>query len=148
MRGFSSAAPPDLECGVAPLGPPTPVQPPLLGHGAAPLGHLPDLGCVVAPLGFSYAITAWHSQLSAITVFGCEPVSLKRIQEKEHLCKKCRMLALNSWDAYEGNNFYNSRLLHLLIHRRTLNSLTWYLAFFTYNIWCSDCLPPLLQTSI
>ena len=26
-------APPDLECGVAPLGPPVPVQPPLLGCG-------------------------------------------------------------------------------------------------------------------
>ena len=26
---------PDLECGVAPLGPPVPVQPPLLGGGVA-----------------------------------------------------------------------------------------------------------------
>ena len=34
------AAPPDLERGVAPLGPPVPMQPPLLGHGVAPLGHL------------------------------------------------------------------------------------------------------------
>ena len=32
-----TAAPPDLEHGVAPLGPPVPVQPPLLGHGVAPL---------------------------------------------------------------------------------------------------------------
>ena len=31
-----TAAPPDLEPGVAPLGPPVPVQPPLLGHGVAP----------------------------------------------------------------------------------------------------------------
>ena len=30
-----SAAPPDLECGVAPLGPPGPRQPPLLGGGVA-----------------------------------------------------------------------------------------------------------------
>ena len=28
-----TAAPPDLECGVAPLGPPVPAQPPLLGCG-------------------------------------------------------------------------------------------------------------------
>ena len=28
-----TAAPPDLECGVAPLSPPAPVQPPLLGRG-------------------------------------------------------------------------------------------------------------------
>ena len=36
-----TAAPPDLECGVAPLGPPAVAQPPLLGHGVAPLGHRP-----------------------------------------------------------------------------------------------------------
>ena len=33
-----TAAPPDLEHGVAPLGPPVPVQPLLLGCGVAPLG--------------------------------------------------------------------------------------------------------------
>ena len=32
-----TAAPPDLECGAAPLGPPAPTQLPLLGHGVAPL---------------------------------------------------------------------------------------------------------------
>ena len=32
-----TTAPPDLECGVAPLGPPVPEQPLLLGHGVAPL---------------------------------------------------------------------------------------------------------------
>ena len=35
------ATPPDLEHGVAPLGPPVPVQPPLLGSGVAPPGHRP-----------------------------------------------------------------------------------------------------------
>ena len=35
------AAPPDLERGVTPLGPPVPVQLPLLGPGVAPLGRLP-----------------------------------------------------------------------------------------------------------
>ena len=33
--------PPDLERGVAPLGPPAPVQPPLLGGGVAPPGSRP-----------------------------------------------------------------------------------------------------------
>ena len=33
-----TAAPPDLEHEVAPLGPPVPAQPPLLGGGVAPLG--------------------------------------------------------------------------------------------------------------
>ena len=36
-----TAAPPDLECGVAPLGPPAPAQPPLLGLGVAPPGRCP-----------------------------------------------------------------------------------------------------------
>ena len=34
-----TAAPPNLERGVAPLGPPVPMQPPLLGHGVAPPGR-------------------------------------------------------------------------------------------------------------
>ena len=33
------ATPPDLERAVAPLGPPAPTQPLLLGHGVAPLSH-------------------------------------------------------------------------------------------------------------
>ena len=36
-----TTAPPDLECGVAPLGSPAPAQPPLLGRGVAPLGRCP-----------------------------------------------------------------------------------------------------------
>ena len=35
------ATSPDLERGVAPLSPPASAQPPLLGRGVAPLGHLP-----------------------------------------------------------------------------------------------------------
>ena len=40
-RYLLAAAPPDLEHGVAPLGPPVPMQPPLLGRGVAPLGRGP-----------------------------------------------------------------------------------------------------------
>ena len=36
-----TTAPPDLEHGVAPLGPPVPAQPPLLGGGVAPPGRRP-----------------------------------------------------------------------------------------------------------
>ena len=36
-----TAAPPDLERGVAPLGPPAPTQPLLLGHVVVPLGCRP-----------------------------------------------------------------------------------------------------------
>ena len=36
-----TTAPSDLERGIAPLVPPVPAQPPLLGHGVAPPGHRP-----------------------------------------------------------------------------------------------------------
>ena len=40
-RYLLMAAPPDLERGVAPLGPPVPTQPLLLGRGVAPLSRHP-----------------------------------------------------------------------------------------------------------
>ena len=49
-----TAAPPDLECGTAPVGPPAPAQPPLLGCGLAPLRH-------------SGAVAAWHSRPLPLT---------------------------------------------------------------------------------
>ena len=36
-----TAALPNLQCGMAPLGPPEPVQPPLLGPGVTPPGRYP-----------------------------------------------------------------------------------------------------------
>ena len=36
-----TATTPDLQCGMAPLGPPVPTQPLLLGHGVAPPGRRP-----------------------------------------------------------------------------------------------------------
>ena len=82
-----TASLPDLQCGIAPLGPPAPAQPrsldtglglqaaaPGLGVGLLLLATAPDLGCRVtplvdppdlrrgvAPLGRSLAIAAWHS---------------------------------------------------------------------------------------
>ena len=46
-----TAAPSDLERGVAPLGPPASTQLLLLGGRVAPLGHCPELGHGEAPLG-------------------------------------------------------------------------------------------------
>ena len=63
-----TAAPPDLERGVAPLGPPAPTQPWLLGDGVALLGRLPDLGCGEAPLRCSFAVEAWRSGLPPLTL--------------------------------------------------------------------------------
>ena len=53
-----TTAPPDLEHGVAPLGPPAPMQPPLLGHGAAPFSCRPDIGHGVAPPGWPPPLTS------------------------------------------------------------------------------------------
>ena len=48
---LDEVAPPDLECGVAFLGPSAPTQPLLLERGVAPPFCRPDLGREVAPLG-------------------------------------------------------------------------------------------------
>ena len=40
-RCLLTDAPPDLERGVDPLGPPAPMRSPLFGHGVAPLGRCP-----------------------------------------------------------------------------------------------------------
>ena len=62
-----TAAPPDLECGIAPLGPPVPVQPLLLGRGVAPTGRCPWPRVGVVTLSCSCAATAWHSWPSPLT---------------------------------------------------------------------------------
>ena len=44
-----TTAPPDIERGVATLGPPVPTQLPILGCGLLLSGAAPDLGCWVVP---------------------------------------------------------------------------------------------------
>ena len=95
-----TAALPVLEGGIAPLGPPLPEQPPLLGHGIAPLGcrpwpqtlgssfqpllcrcslalsvTAPDLGWGVSPLGHA---SACPSEL----VHFCESITIIKIVEE------------------------------------------------------------------
>ena len=52
-----TAAPPDLEGGVAPLGPPAPVQPPLLERGVATPGRCPwpQMWCSSPQLSYTVA---------------------------------------------------------------------------------------------
>ena len=54
--------------------------------------------------------------------------------------KKNRMLAPESWDAYERNDFSKPRLLHLPIYRTVLQSLTWDI-WFSSIFCCSTYLP-------
>ena len=61
---------PDLQRGIAPLGPPVPVQPQLLGRGLGPPGHRPwprAWGRGVAPLGHSCVVAVWYSRLLPLT---------------------------------------------------------------------------------
>ena len=62
---------------------------------------------------------------------GCSH-SLRWAQRKSG-CEKHRILAPDSWDAYERNDFSDPRLLHLTIHRKALNSLTWDIWFSLIN---------------
>ena len=56
-----TAAPPDLEGGIAPLGPPAPVQPPLLEHGVATPGRCLWPQTWGSSSQLSYTVAAWHS---------------------------------------------------------------------------------------
>ena len=47
--------------------------------------------------------------------------------------RKHRILAPESWGAYRRNDFSEPRLLHLPIHRKALNSLTWDVWFSLIN---------------
>ena len=62
-----TAALPDLQRGIAPLGPPAPAPPPLLGRGVGPHDHRPLPRTWVALLGRSCAIAAWHSRPLPLT---------------------------------------------------------------------------------
>ena len=55
---------------------------------------------------------------------------------------KCKLLTPDSWDAYERNDFNQPKLLHLPIHRKALNFLTWDIWFpLSIRSWWSDYLP-------
>ena len=54
-----------------------------------------------------------------------------------------RILAPDSYGAYQRNDFSEPRLLYLPIHKKLLNSLTWDILFclLTIIFWYSDYLP-------
>ena len=62
---------------------------------------------------------------------------------------KHRILAPDSWGTYQRKDFSEPRLLHLPIHRKVLNSLTWDIWFSLINnnllMFRTTC--PLLQNS-
>ena len=59
-----TAALPDVQHGIAPLGPPAPAQPLLLGHGVGPPSHRPwpqAWGCSSRPPPLALGVGAWGS---------------------------------------------------------------------------------------
>ena len=53
-----TATSPDFECGIAPLGPPAPAQPPILGRGVAPLSRLTECGPLEKGMANHFSILA------------------------------------------------------------------------------------------
>ena len=60
-----TAAPPDLEHGVAPLCPPVSAQPRLLGRGVAPLGHRQDLLQLTPKKDILFIIGDWNAEVGS-----------------------------------------------------------------------------------
>ena len=69
-----TAAPPDLECGVAPLGSPVPMQQPILEVGLLLSAVAPNLGCREAPLSRHPWPQMWGS--SSRTLLHCHSLVL------------------------------------------------------------------------
>ena len=89
-----------------------------------------------AILALQMCISELWGPLGRRTTCGCCNLAATRLQPlcmvstEELRMWKCRILAPDSGDAYERNDFNKPRLLHPHIHRKVLNSLTW-------DIWFS-----------
>ena len=114
--------------------------------------HIPYFQIRFEKRSISYHISKQGCQSSVIAVLQWEPLNLKEIRKKNicHLSTirlhplptvspeelrmwKHRILAPGSWDAYQRNDFSELRLLHLLVHRKALNFLTWDILFSSIN---------------
>ena len=106
-----TAALPDLQRGIAPLGPPVPVQPLLLGHGVAPPGRRPWPWAYMVPLKYNLFFSCLQSIVLVITIFAVRTVLMQ--------------LALNFPLAYSCpcQILTNSRL-GLIFHHLVLSGLT------------------------
>jgi len=60
-----TTAPPNLERGVASLGPPVPTQLPLFGSGVAPLGHRQDLLQLTPKKDILFIIGDWNAEVGS-----------------------------------------------------------------------------------
>ena len=102
---------PDLQRGIAPLDPPAPVQPPLLGRGVAPPVHRPWPQAYMVQLKYNLFFSCLQSIVLVITIFAVRTVLMQ--------------LALNFPLAYSCpcQILTNSRL-GLIFHHLVLSGLT------------------------
>ena len=90
---------------------------------------------------FKRTLTCGWKVLPATSVNkGCCSHQASRHCSRPWLCtlrgfrmERSRTLALESWGAYQRKDFSEPRLLHLPIHRKVLNSLTWDVWFSLIN---------------
>ena len=67
-----------------------------------------------------------HQDISHYShLWGC---TLRKLRMRKH-----RILASDSWGAYQRNDFSEPRFLHLPYHRKALNPLTWDIWFSFIN---------------
>ena len=86
--------------------------------------------------GKSWGNSGWEQAVQ----MGCVPSSRQTQQPNPWRCtlrrlkmRMHRILAPGSWGAYQRNDFNEPWLLHLSIHRKALNSLTWDVWFSLIN---------------
>ena len=80
-----TAAPPDLERGVAPLGPPMPMQSPLLGHSVAPLGRRPtNLDSILKSRDITLPtkVRLVKAMVFPVVMYGCESWTVKKAEHQ------------------------------------------------------------------
>ena len=76
-----------------------------------------------------WALRALRKENNTCNLAAIRLQPLCTVSSKEFRMWKCKLLAPDSGDAYERNDFNKPRLLHPPIHRKELNSLTWSIWF-------------------
>ena len=98
-----TTARPDLQSGIAPLGPPAPAQPGLLGHGVGSPGHRPwprAWGCGVTPLvaapDLGHGVTSFGHHPSHRVPKNAEFQRIARRDKKAFLRDQCKEIEENN----------------------------------------------------
>ena len=87
-------------------------------------------------------LSKWVSEVAQSRPTLCDPMDYSLPGSSIHGIFQARILEwvafpspLESWGVYQRNGFSEPRLLHLTIHRKALNFLTWDIYFCLINIY-------------